>query len=637
MRLLLVDDDEVLVDALANHLIKQRYAVDIATDGEEAWEYIELFSYDLIVLDVMLPKLDGIGLCKKLRDRDYSMPVLMLTARDRSTDIVKGLNAGADDYLVKPFNFDVLTARIHALLRREGQGLPSILKRGSLSLNPNNLEVIYDEKPINLTAKEYALVELFLRSPNRVFTTEGIIESLWTFEDPPTEGAVRTHIKTLRQKLKRAGAAKDFIETVYGVGYRLKPQPKQKEPTEISASNSEVQSADLVNLWEQYKDAMSDRLVVLENTAITLTANNFNPELKHSARLAAHKLAGSLGSLGFDDGSKLARELEVLLDLETFPQPEQIEPFNQLVSTLRARLEAHQPNSSSAFEARPLLLIVDNDRDFTHSLSTAASNFRTAIANTASQAQEIIARDLGSAEPFHDRASAALRDRPAIVLLKIFQIRTESNSDNDRMDSLDLLEEVQQQMPSLPIVAIVPKTALFNTDDEFNQRLKVLRSTEHTLLVQPVTPTQVIDAVTQRLQRLGAGIKIMIVDDDPLILKSLQTSLQPWGFEITTLDRLHQFWQVLQVTSPDLLVLDIEMPDVNGMELCRVLRNDLNWNHLPVLFLTAHQDLKTQDRAFAIGADDYVSKPVTGTQLAARILNRLNRIRTIQSQTSVET
>jgi DNA-binding response OmpR family regulator len=619
MRLLLVDDDEVLVDALANHLIKQRYAVDIASDGEEAWEYIELFDYALIVLDVMLPKLDGISLCEKLRNHDYSMPVLMLTARDRSTDIVKGLNAGADDYLVKPFNFDVLTARIHALLRRESQSLPSILKRGSLSLNPNNLEVIYDEKLLNLTAKEYALVELFLRSPNRVFTIEGIIESLWTFEEPPTEGAVRTHIKTLRQKLKSAGAAKDLIETVYGIGYRLKPLPNNvEEQTEISASNSETRSdstADLANLWSQYKDAMSDRLVILENTATTLTTSNINPELKRSAKLAAHKLAGSLGSLGFDDGSKLARELEVLLALETFPQPEQIEPFKQLVSTLRERLELHQPNSSSAFEARPLLLIVDNDRDFTHTLTTAASNFRTAIATTASQAQEIIGRD-----------------RPAIILLKIFQIKTDSTLDNYQIDSLDLLAELDRQMPSLPVVAIVPKTALFNTDDDFHQRLKVLRSTEHTLLVQPVTPTQAMDAVTQRLQGLGTGRKIMIVDDDSSILQTMQISLEPWGFEITTLSNPHQFWQVLQATSPDLLVLDIEMPDINGMELCRALRNDLNWSHLPVLFLTAHQDLETQDRAFAIGADDYVSKPVKGAELTTRILNRLSRIRTIRGR-----
>ena len=210
MRLLLVDDDEVLLDALANHLIAQRYAVDVASDGEEAWEYIALFSYDLVVLDVMLPKIDGVNLCQKLRDRNYSMPVLMLTARDRSTDIIGGFNAGADDYLVKPFNFDELTVRIHALLRREGQSLASLLKWGDLSLDLNSLEAVYQQKMLSLTAKEYALLELFLRNHNRVFSLEGIIESLWTFEDPPTEGAVRTHIKTLRQKLKEAGAAKDL-------------------------------------------------------------------------------------------------------------------------------------------------------------------------------------------------------------------------------------------------------------------------------------------------------------------------------------------------------------------------------------------------------------------------------------------
>ena len=207
----------MLLDILGKHLIAQRYAVDLASDGEEAWEYIALFSYDLVVLDVMLPEIDGISLCKKLRAHDYTMPILMLTARNRSTDIVGGFNAGADDYLVKPFNFDELTVRIHALLPREGQTLASLLTWGNLSLDLNSLEAIYQEKPLNLTAKEYALLELFLRNHNRVFSLEGIIENLWTFEDPPTEGAVRTHVKTLRQKLKSAGAAKDLIETVYGL------------------------------------------------------------------------------------------------------------------------------------------------------------------------------------------------------------------------------------------------------------------------------------------------------------------------------------------------------------------------------------------------------------------------------------
>ena len=632
MRLLLVDDDEVLLDALSRHFIAQRYAVDLASDGEEAWEYIELFNYDLVVLDVMLPKIDGISLCEKLRAHHYSMPVLMLTARDRSTDIVKGFNAGADDYLVKPFNFNELTVRIHALLPREGQALSSILKWGKLSLNLNSLDATYDEQPLNLTAKEYALLELFLRNHNRVYSLEGIIESLWAFEDPPTEGAVRTHIKTLRQKLKGAGAAKDLIETVYGIGYRLKPrEDSAQEQAETSLSDSQARreiahaayqspdTAEIANLWLQHKKAMSDRLVVLENVAIALKNDSFNQELKQQANSAAHKLAGSLGSLGFSNGSKLARKIEAFLDLETFPQPEQIEPFNNKVRNLRDKFDRYNPSSSSVLDSSPLLLIVDNDRDFTHSftIEAAANNFRTTIATTASQAWELIRRN-----------------PPAIVLLKIFQIRTKTDRDSCSMDSLDLLAQLQLQMPSLPVVVIVSETALFNTNKDFTNRLKIMRGKEHTLLVQPVTSTQAINAVTQLLQRSGAGIKIAIVDDDSLFLEAMQTSLEPWGFEITTLNDPHQFWQVLQATSPDLLVLDIEMPDLNGMELCRQLRCDRHWNHLPVLFLTVHQDLETQNQAFYIGADDYLSKPVTGTQLATRILNRLSRIRTIQGKFS---
>ena len=152
--------------------------------------------------------------------------------------------------------------------------------------------------------------------------------------------------------------------------------------------------------------------------------------------------------------------------------------------------------------------------------------------------------------------------------------------------------------------------------------------------MQPVTSTQAIFSVTQLLRRFGTGIKIAIVDDDPLVLQAMQINLEPWGFEITTVDDPHQFWQVLEATSPDLLVLDIEMPDVNGMELCRQLRSNSNWSHLPVLFLTTHQDLETQNQAFAIGADDYISKPVRGTELATRILNHLSRVRTIQGKFS---
>ena len=223
MRILLVDDDEALMETLAESLIKQRYAVDIAIDGETAQEFLALFSYDLIVLDMLLPDISGISLCQQFRRQGIHSPILMLTARDASTDKVQALDAGADDYVVKPFNFEELCARIRALLRRDSQALTCVLNWGDLSLNSNTFEVFYGERQLHTTPKEYALLELFLRHPSRLFSLDAIIENLWSFEDPPSGDAVRTHIKGLRQKLKAGGAPKDLIETVYGLGYRLNP------------------------------------------------------------------------------------------------------------------------------------------------------------------------------------------------------------------------------------------------------------------------------------------------------------------------------------------------------------------------------------------------------------------------------
>lgn len=222
MKILLVEDDDQIAAALAEALTKQHYAVDTAADGQAGWEMVEVFTYDLLLLDVMLPKLDGISLCQWLRSSGYSMPILLLTAKDTSTDKVIGLDAGADDYVVKPFELQELLARIRALLRRGSPSAPPILEWGGLHLNPNTYEVTYGEHPLNLTPKEYALMELFLRNSRRVFSRGDILEHLWSSEDLPFESAVKTHIKGIRQKLKSVGAPADLIETVYGIGYRLK-------------------------------------------------------------------------------------------------------------------------------------------------------------------------------------------------------------------------------------------------------------------------------------------------------------------------------------------------------------------------------------------------------------------------------
>lgn len=224
MRILLVEDDIQLADSLAEALTAQRYAVDLARDGEMADQQARHLVYDLVLLDVTLPKLDGVGLCQRLRDRGYATPILMLTARDTSLDKVVGLDAGADAYMVKPFNLQELLAQIRALLRRGQSGAPPVLTWGVLQLNPSSYEVTYNRSPIHLTPKEFALLEAMLRHGRRVLSRTAIIEQVWNWQDCPEEDTIKTYIKNLRSKLRAAGAPKDLIETVHGLGYRLKDQ-----------------------------------------------------------------------------------------------------------------------------------------------------------------------------------------------------------------------------------------------------------------------------------------------------------------------------------------------------------------------------------------------------------------------------
>jgi DNA-binding response OmpR family regulator len=222
MRILIVEDDVQIADMLAEALSNHQYVVDIAKDGELAWDWLEAWDYDLVLMDVTLPKISGIRLCQQLRDRRSSVPILMLTARDTLEDKVLGLDAGADVYMVKPFDLEELMAQIRALLRRGSATVQSTLHWDGLSLNPSTYEVSYQEQPLNLTRKEFTLLELLVTNGRRVLSRPGIIDRMWALDDAPTEDAVKAHIRTLRQKLRTAGAPEDFIETVHGLGYRMK-------------------------------------------------------------------------------------------------------------------------------------------------------------------------------------------------------------------------------------------------------------------------------------------------------------------------------------------------------------------------------------------------------------------------------
>lgn len=223
MKILLVEDDPRIAQAVAEALTDQRYVVELATDGELGLAFAESQAFDLIILDVMLPRLDGITLCRKLRNLGLTTPIVMLTARDTSEDKVLGLDVGADDYVVKPFDLPEFLARIRALLRRGTVAPSSVLAWEKLTLNPDTCDVVYDGVSLALTPKEYSLLELLLRHGSRVLSRSTILEQVWAYDDMPAEETIKVHVRSLRQKLKVAGAEDRFIENVYGLGYRLNP------------------------------------------------------------------------------------------------------------------------------------------------------------------------------------------------------------------------------------------------------------------------------------------------------------------------------------------------------------------------------------------------------------------------------
>lgn len=222
MRILIIEDEEKLAQLLKKGLEQEGFSVDYVLDGEAGQKRIELYrdEYDAVLLDLMLPKRDGIEVCKNVREKGIMVPILMLTAKDTTEDKILGLESGADDYLVKPFSFDELVARVKALLRRPHESLPQELKVRNIVLNPVTQKVYKEGREVMLTLKEFQLLEYLMRNKGRVMNREQIFSHVWDFASDAFSNVVDVHIKNLRKKLEE-GSHEKFLETVRGVGYRL--------------------------------------------------------------------------------------------------------------------------------------------------------------------------------------------------------------------------------------------------------------------------------------------------------------------------------------------------------------------------------------------------------------------------------
>jgi DNA-binding response OmpR family regulator len=221
MRLLVVEDELDIAHAVAKGLRQQGYAVDVAYDGEQGWKLAEVNEYDLLILDLNLPEMDGLELCRRLRASRPSLLILMLTARSLPDERVTGLEQGADDYLVKPFYFAELTARIRALLRRDMRVRTPLLQFKDLKLDPTARVVWQDNHRLELTSKEFGILEYLLRHQGEIISQETLLEHVWDMQANPLTNTVRVHINSLRRKLEDVAEMPRYIETIIGQGYRL--------------------------------------------------------------------------------------------------------------------------------------------------------------------------------------------------------------------------------------------------------------------------------------------------------------------------------------------------------------------------------------------------------------------------------
>jgi DNA-binding response OmpR family regulator len=220
MRILVVEDEIRLADLIKRGLTHEGHAVDLAETGEEALDWTEAANHDAIVLDIMLPGISGLEVCRTLRKRQVQTPILLLTARDGVPDRVAGLDAGADDYLIKPFAFPELLARLRALARRPAETHQTQLAAGDLVLDPASRQVWRDDRPVHLQNKEFRILEYLMRNPNRVLSRDQIAEYAWDYDFPAVTNVIDVHIKSLRRKLEDPYPGQ-LIQTVRGVGYRF--------------------------------------------------------------------------------------------------------------------------------------------------------------------------------------------------------------------------------------------------------------------------------------------------------------------------------------------------------------------------------------------------------------------------------
>lgn len=543
MKALLVEDDRAIGDILADTLSSHYWVVERAWDGESGLELTTSQEYDLILLDIGLPKVDGITICKQLRSRGCQTPVLLLTGQNSAEAQIAGLDAGADDYITKPFNLNIVLARVRAVVRK-GKSAAPIITWENIQLDPASGEIRCDDKAINLRAKEFGLLELLLLNPKRIYSRRAILDHLWDIAHLSGEETVSTHVKCVRQKLKAAGAS-DPIETVHGLGYRLRsPQvtpvrSRQEEPAPLTNEPSHTvadHKAQVVTsrVWNQFKTQYLEQIQNLETLINTLKPGIASSQQQECQHLA-HKLVGSMGMFGLLEASQQARDLEQLMKASSL-KTEQLEKAIQDVGFLKqaiAQAQVTLPPKAQPLPAQRIfsfssaqILIVDDDLVLADRLriEAIAWHLQVEIATDLTVARQMIAQH-----------------PPNIILLDLSFPGEESG--------LTLMQELEQRSPKIPIV-------VFTAREDFRDRVAATRLGVSAFLQKPTPAHEILKTVTDVLNRKSRSPqndRLLIVDDDPGFLDALSKQLSGHGLQVTTTADPQEFWQVLDACNPNML------------------------------------------------------------------------------------
>lgn len=631
MKIILVEDDPKFGKLIKDYLITESQTFNLVNTGINLHQKLEEESYDILILDVMLPEKNGIDICRELRRKNIEIPILFITALNNQMDKIKAFESGADDYLIKPFDFQELLARIKALVRREKKIKPNTnLTWGNLVMMLEEKKVTYEDKYLHLTPTEYKILEIFLTTPQKVFNIDDIIDKLWDIDTLPTYNTLRTHIKSLRKKLTNIGLTKDFIDTVYGMGYRLKPldnkTSKENNNKNLSLSindlspNSQDNNQNQLQLNKDEKLQLLIKEMWLENKeSISEDCDKLlnyiqgkNDLSMDKAISIAHNFVGFLGSIGYAESSDISRKIETILkeNYHNIKEEKNILKITNLIHQLEKSLfpegkPKYQKQKQKLFSKEKIeILVIDENQKLANNLIMFIENPQVSLNFS------------------HTITSAINYLKEKTFDVVILETQWENLCDRENT-ILNLLTTEKKDT----------KIIIYTKDDTLENRLYCSKYPISAFLSKNNSLEILWENIESALNQNNSNAivnplyNILIIDDDVRFTKLLKQKLiiSELPLNVNTICDSETFLDEIKKIKPQLIILDLQMPKINGLDICRIIKKDPLLQSIPVIFLTSNLDSEIIEQFLEAGADDFISKSKIDLELYPRILTHLQR------------